>query len=147
MITEQDLPRLEIEESTDYYARVVAEPLQPGFGTTIGNALRRVLLGALPGAAVVSVRVDQVQHEFSTIPHVTEDTTELLLNVRAIRLKALSDRPAKLFLDVSGQREVKASDLEVPGDYEIVNPDLHLATMDAADARITATFDVERGVG
>lgn len=147
MITEQELPRLEIEESTDYYARVVAEPLQPGFGTTIGNALRRVLLGALPGAAVVSVRVDQVQHEFSTIPHVTEDTTELLLNVRAIRLKALSDRPAKLFLDVSGQREVKASDLEVPGDYEIVNPDLHLATMDGADARITATFDVERGVG
>ena len=95
----------------------------------------------------VAVRVDQVQHEFSTIPHVTEDTTELLLNVRAIRLKALSDRPAKLFLDVTGEREVTAADLEVPGDYEIVNPDLHIATMDSPDARLTATLDVERGVG
>jgi DNA-directed RNA polymerase subunit alpha len=76
-----------------------------------------------------------------------EDTTEFLLNVRAIRLRALSDRPAKLFLDVSGEREVKAGDLEVPGDYEIVNPELHLATMDSPQARLTARFDVERGVG
>ncbi len=147
MITDQELPRLEIEESTESYARVVAEPLQLGYGTTLGNSLRRVLLSALPGAAIVSVRVDQVQHEFSTIAHVTEDTTEFLLNVRAIRLRALSDRPAKLFLDVSGEREVKAGDLEVPGDYEIVNPELHLATMDSPQARLTATFDVEQGVG
>jgi DNA-directed RNA polymerase subunit alpha len=147
VITDQELPRLEIEESTESYARVVAEPLQLGFGTTLGNSLRRVLLSALPGAAIVSVRVDQVQHEFSTIPHVMEDTTEFLLNVRAIRLRALSDRPAKLFLDVSGEREVKAGDLEVPGDYEIVNPELHLATMDSPQARLTARFDVERGVG
>ncbi len=94
MTIEPELPRLEIEEATDFYVRVVAEPLQRGFGTTLGAALRRTLLSALPGASVVAVRVDQVQHEFSTIPHVTEDTTELLLNVRAIRLKALSDRPA-----------------------------------------------------
>ncbi len=147
MITDQELPRLEIEESTESYARVVAEPLQLGYGTTLGNSLRRVLLSAFPGAAIVSVRVDQVQHEFSTIAHVTEDTTEFLLNVRAIRLRALSDRPAKLFLDVSGEREVKAGDLEVPGDYEIVNPELHLATMDSPQARLTATFDVEQGVG
>lgn len=147
VITEQELPRLEIEESTDFYARIVAEPLRRGFGTTVGSALRRVLLSALPGAAIVSVRIDQVQHEFSTIPHVQEDTTEILLNLRAIRLRALSDRPAKLFLDVSGEREVTAADLEVPGDYEIVNPDLHIATMSAKDARLTATLDVERGTG
>jgi len=144
---EPELPRLEIEEASDFYARVVAEPLQRGFGTTLGAALRRTLLSALPGTSVVAVRVDQVQHEFSTIPHVTEDTTELLLNVRAIRLKALSDRPAKLFLSVSGEREVTAGDLEVPGDYEIVNPELHIATLDSPEARLTATFDIERGVG
>lgn len=147
VITEQDSPRLEIEESAEDYARLVAEPLSRGFGTTIGNALRRVLLGALPGAAVVAVRIDQVQHEFSTIEHIKEDTTELLLNLRGIRLRALSDRPAKLFLDVSGDRTVTAADLEVPGDYEIVNPELHIATLGAADARLTATLDVERGHG
>ena len=147
MVTELELPRLELEESTDTYARVVAEPLMHGFGTTIGNALRRVLLSALPGAAVVAVRIDQVQHEFSTISHVKEDTTELLINVRGIRLRALSDRPAKLFLDVSGERAVTAADLEVPGDYEIVNPELHLATLDSKQAHLSATFDVETGRG
>jgi len=145
--TEQDLPRLEIEESNETYARLVAEPLARGFGTTIGNALRRVLLSALPGAAVVSVRIDQVQHEFSTIDHIKEDTTELLLNLRSIRLRGLSDRPAKLFLDVSGERIVTAADLEVPGDYEIVNPDSYIATLDAAAAKLTVTLDVERGRG
>ena len=147
MISEQDTPRLETEESSNTYARIVAEPLPRGFGTTIGNALRRLLLGALPGAAVVAVRIDQVQHEFSTIQHVKEDTTELLLNVRGIRLRALSDRPAKLFLDVTGERTVTAADLEVPGDYEIVNPDTHIATLDSPEAHLTATLDVQRGRG
>ena len=145
--TEQDSPRLEIEESSDTYTRLVAEPLARGFGTTVGNALRRVLLAALPGAAVTAVRIDQVQHEFSTIEHIKEDTTELLLNLRGIRLRALSDRPAKIFLDVSGERTVTAADLEVPGDYEIVNPELHIATLDAPDARLSAQLDVERGQG
>ncbi len=147
VISEQDTPRLETEESSNTYARIVAEPLPRGFGTTIGNALRRLLLGALPGAAVVAVRIDQVQHEFSTIQHVKEDTTELLLNVRGIRLRALSDRPAKLFLDVTGERTVTAADLEVPGDYEIVNPDTHIATLDSPEAHLTATLDVQRGRG
>ena len=147
MITDQELPRLEIEESTADYARLMAEPLPRGFGTTLGSALRRILLSALPGAAVVAVRIDQVQHEFSTIPHMKEDITEFLLNVRGIRLRALSDRPAKLFLDVTGVRSVTAGDLEVPGDYEIVNPDFPLATLDSPPARLTVTFDVERGAG
>ncbi len=147
MIIQQDLARLEIEDASGFYARVVAEPLTRGMGTTLGNALRRVLLSALPGAAVVAVRIDQVQHEFSTIPHVKEDTTEILLNVRAIRFRALSDRPAKVFLDASGERTISAGDFEVPGDYEIVNPDLHIATLDSPDAHLTATFDIEQGHG
>ncbi len=147
MTTEQDNPRLAIEESTATYVRLVVEPLARGFGTTVGNALRRVLLAALPGAAVVAARIDQVQHEFSTIEHIKEDTTELLLNLRGIRLRALSDRPAKIFLDVSGERVVTAADLEVPGDYEIVNPELHIATLDAPEARLSAALDVERGRG
>ena len=147
MTTEQDNPRLAIEESSATYVRLVVEPLARGFGTTVGNALRRVLLAALPGAAVVAARIDQVQHEFSTIEHIKEDTTELLLNLRGIRLRALSDRPAKIFLDVSGERIVTAADLEVPGDYEIVNPELHIATLDAPEARLSAALDVERGRG
>ncbi len=147
MTIEQDNPRLAIEESTPTYVRLVVEPLARGFGTTIGNALRRVLLAALPGAAVVAARIDQVQHEFSTIEHIKEDTTELLLNLRGIRLRALSDRPAKIFLDVSGERVVTAADLEVPGDYEIVNPELHIATLDSPDARLSAALDIERGSG
>ena len=147
MITDQETPRLETEESSATYARIIAEPLARGFGTTIGNALRRLLLGALPGAAVVAARIDQVEHEFSTIEHIKEDTTELLLNVRSIRLRALSDRPAKLFLDATGERVITAGDLEVPGDYEIVNPGLHIATLDSPKAHLTVTLDVEPGLG
>ena len=97
------VPQIEIVESDDSYASIVAEPLEPGFGITLGNALRRVLLGFLPGAAVTTVRIDGVQHEFSTIPHVREDTIGFLLNVKELRLRALSDRPGKLFLEVSGR--------------------------------------------
>lgn len=146
-LNELESPQIEIVEETENYARIVAEPLDRGFGTTLGNALRRVLLSALPGAAVTSIRIDEVDHEFSTIPHVREDTTELLLNIKAIRLRALSDRPAKMYLEVSGEREVTAGDIQVSPDYEIVNPDLHLATLDSPEAHLTIEFNVERGVG
>lgn len=140
-------PEIEIEESSDTYARIVAEPLESGFGTTLGNALRRVLLSSLPGAAVTSVRIEEVEHEFSTIPHVKEDTIEFLLNVKGIRLRALSDRPAKLYLEAAGQRVITAQDIQVPADYEIVNPELHLATLDSDDAHLTVEFNVEPGHG
>ncbi|HWQ28499.1 MAG TPA: DNA-directed RNA polymerase subunit alpha [Dehalococcoidia bacterium] len=146
-MNELESPQIEIVEETENYARIVAEPLDRGFGTTLGNALRRVLLSALPGAAVTSIRIDEVDHEFSTIPHVREDTTELLLNIKAIRLRALSDRPAKMYLEVSGEREVTAGDIQVSPDYEIVNPELHLATLDSPEAHLTIEFNVERGVG
>src|SRR3989304_7917296 len=121
-------PQIEVEESTDYFARIIAAPLQSGFGITLGNALRRVLLSSLSGAAVTSVRIDGVQHDFSTIPNVKEDTIEFLLNVKELRLRALSDRPGTLILDISGREgEVTAADLQVPEHYEGINPDLHPA--------------------
>jgi len=140
-------PQIEIEDGDENYARLVAEPLEAGFATTVGNAMRRVLLSALPGAAITSVRIDEVQHEFSTIPGVKEDTIEFLLNVKEIRLRALSNRSGKLYLEAHGSGDVKASDIEVPADYEIVNPDLHLASLDSADAKLTVEFTVQGGRG
>src|SRR5881409_739188 len=143
-------PVIDIEESSDIgdYARIVAAPLPPGFGITLGNALRRVLLSSLTGAAVTSVRIDGVLHEFSTIPNVREDTIEFLLNVKELRLRALSDRPGTLILDISGREgPIIAADLQVPEHYEIVNEDLYLASMDSPDGRLYVEFNVEQGRG
>jgi DNA-directed RNA polymerase subunit alpha len=139
--------QIEIEEETETYARLVAEPLSAGFGTTLGNALRRVLLSSLPGAAVTSVRIEEVEHEFSTVPHMKEDTTEFLLNLKELRLRAFSDRPGKLYLEAQGEGAVNAASIQVTSDYEIVNPDLHLATLDSPDARLTVELNVESGEG
>jgi len=147
-VTQLAVPQIEIVESDDDFARIVAEPLEPGFGITVGNALRRVLLSSLPGAAVVSVRIDGVQHEFSTIPHMKEDTIEFLLNVKELRLRALSDRPGKLFLEVTGREGgITAADIQAPPDYEIINTGLHLATLDSTDAELRVEFNVEQGRG
>ena len=143
-----DEPQIEVEDATGNFARIIAAPLPPGFGITLGNALRRVLLSSLKGAAVTSVRVDGVQHEFSTIPNVKEDTIEFLLNVKELRLRALSDRAGTLVLDVTGRTgPVTAADIQVPEHYEIVNPDLYLATVDAKDGRLYVEFNVEQGQG
>ena len=147
-MTQLVLPEIEIVESDEDYVRVVAEPLEPGFGTTVGNALRRVLLSSLPGAAVTSVRIDGVQHEFSTIPHMREDTIEFLLNVKELRIRALSDRPGKLFLEVAGREGgITAADIQAPPDYEIINPELHLATLDSGEGELRVEFNVEQGHG
>jgi DNA-directed RNA polymerase subunit alpha len=141
-------PQIEVEESREDFARVVAAPLLSGFGITLGNALRRVLLSSLSGAAVTSVRIDGVQHEFSTIPNVKEDVIEFLLNVKELRLRAASDRPGTLVLDVSGRDgEITAADLQVPEHYEVVNPDLHLATMDSPKGQLRVELNVEPGRG
>lgn len=147
-MTQLVVPQVEIAESDDNYVRIVAEPLEPGFGTTVGNSLRRVLLSSLPGAAVTSVRIDGVQHEFSTIPHMKEDTIDFLLNVKELRLRALSDRPGMLLLEVTGREGgVTAADIQVPPDYEILNPELHLATLDSAEGDLRVEFNVEQGHG
>ena len=137
------VPELTVENEDAGYTRLVAEPLDPGYGTTLGNALRRILLSSLEGAAITSVRIDQVQHEFSTIDGMQEDCTEFLLNVKEIRLRAGSNRPGTLTLDAQGPGEITAGDLQVPADFELVNPDLHLATLDNASARLSAEFHAQ----
>ncbi len=144
---EEVVPQLIVDDETETYARLIAEPLESGYGITLGNALRRVLLSSLEGAAITSVRIDQVQHEFSVIQGMQEDTTEFLLNVKEIRLRALSNRPGTLALDAEGPGEIKASDLQVPADFEIVNPDLHLATLDTSKSRINVEFHARVGKG
>jgi len=143
-----DEAMIEVEESTDDYARIVATPLLPGFGITLGNALRRVLLSSLPGAAVTSVRIEGIQHEFSTIPNIKEDSIEFLLNVKEIRLRALSDRAGMLVLDHTGRGgPVTAGDIQLPEHFEIANPDLHLATIDSKSGKLYVEFNVEQGRG
>jgi DNA-directed RNA polymerase subunit alpha len=146
-LEELEPAHIEIEDETETYVRLVAEPLNAGFGTTLGNALRRVLLSSLPGAAVTSLRIEEVEHEFSTIPHMKEDTTEFLLNIKELRLRALAERSAKLYLEVQGEGPVTAGQIQTTADYEIVNPDLHLATLDAPGARLTVELNVDPGRG
>ena len=140
-------PKIEYKEISKNRGRFIIEPLERGFGTTLGNALRRVLLSSLPGAAVTAVRIDGIQHEFSTIPYVKEDTIEFLLNVKGIRLRRLTNRPGKLTLEVSGEREVRAGDITPSADFEIVNPEHHLATLDSPEAKLSVEFEVEIGKG
>lgn len=141
------IPRIETVEIKDNYAHLLAEPLEKGFGITVGNAIRRVLLSYLTGAAITNVRVDGVQHELSTIPHVKEDVTEFLLNVKAIRLKSLTGQSGKLYLDVEGEGQVTAADIKPSADFEIVNPELYLITLDSPEAKLNVEFDVELGEG
>lgn len=141
------IPKIECVESRDNFGRFLAEPLGKDFGTTLGNALRRVLLGYLPGAAVTRVKIEGIQHEFSPIPYVKEDTVEFLLNVKALRLKPISGSPGKLTLEVEGEGRVCAADIKPSTDFEIANPELYLATLDSPEARLYAEFDVELGEG
>lgn len=126
-------PHIEIEEiSKDLkYGRFVVQPLERGYGTTLGNSLRRILLSSLPGCAVSNVKIEGVLHEFSTIPGVKEDVTEIILNLKnlAIKNNSTSDEPKLAYIDFSGEGEVKASDIKVDSDIEIVNPELHIATL------------------
>ena len=141
------VPKIECVESRDNFGRFVAEPLEKGFGITLGNAMRRVLLGYLQGAAVTRVKIEGIQHEFSIIPNVKEDTTEFLLNVKALRLKPLSERPGKLTLEVEREGQVLASDINPSADFEIANPELYLAALDSPEARLYVELDVELSQG
>jgi len=141
------IPKIECVESEDNFGRFVVEPLEKGFGATLGNALRRVLLGYLPGAAVTRVKIEGIQHEFRAIPYVKEDATEFLLNVKALRLKPLSGQPGTLTLDMEGGGRVCAADIKPSADFEIVNPELYLVTLDSPEAKLYVEFDVELGEG
>ena len=138
---------IECVESGDNFGRFRAEPLEKGFGVTLGNAMRRVLLSYLPGAAVTRVKIEGIEHEFSTIPFIKEDVTEFLLNVKALRLKALSGQPGKLTLEVEGEGRITAADIAPSTDFEIVNPELYMATLDSPEGKLYVELDVELGEG
>ena len=140
-------PEVVVVEADDRYGKLSVEPLDPGYGMTLGNALRRVLYRSLPGTAVTWVRIDGVLHEYATIPHVREEVSEFLMNVKSIRLRSEVDRPGKLRLEVAGEGEVCAGDIISSSDFEVVNPELHLAVMDSSEARLSVELNVERGKG
>ena len=139
--------KLETEDTDEAnYGRFVIEPLEPGFGTTLGNTLRRVLLSSLWGAAVTSIQLDGVAHEFTSIPHVKEDVTELILNLKQLNLKSFTEDPVTLTLDVRGPATVTAADISSPSDVEVVNRDLYICTL-ADRGHLRMELTVERGKG
>ena len=128
---EIEKPKIEwVSKDEDTYGHFVVEPLERGYGITLGNSLRRILLSSLPGAAVTSVKIEGILHEFSTIPHVLEDTPEIILNLKDLRMKIHSYEPQVLVIDAQGQGEVKAGDISAPAEVEILNPDLVIATLE-----------------
>src|SRR6266567_357516 len=144
---ELENPQIEPVEELGTYAKYEAGPLQAGYGVTLGNALRRVLLSSLEGAAVTSVQIRDVYQEFSTIPGVKEDVTQIVLNVKKLRLKSFASHPVQLRLIKSGAGPVIAADIAESADVEIVNPELVLMTIDSDDVTIEMDLTVERGIG
>lgn len=129
-MVEIEKPRIDCEDNGDAsYGKYVVEPLERGYGITLGNALRRVLLSSLPGTAVTSIKIAGVQHEFSTIPGVKEDVTEIVLNVKAIIAKLHTEEVKTVYIEATGECEVTAGDIKADGEVEILNPDLHIATL------------------
>ncbi|HEY4383730.1 MAG TPA: DNA-directed RNA polymerase subunit alpha, partial [Ktedonobacteraceae bacterium] len=139
--------RIKNTKTQGNYASYDIEPLDAGYGVTLGNALRRVLLSSLPGAAVTSIRIEGVQHEFQDVPNVLEDVTDIVLNVKKLRLRSFSDHPVSMRLEVSGERAVTAADIIAPSTVEIVNPELYLATLDNDNAHLDMELVVETGRG
>ena len=141
-------PEITTDRSQESYGRFIIEPLSQGFGVTLGNAIRRMLLNSLPGVAITAVRIEGTQHEYSTLPHVREDMVDFLLNVKDIRIQSLTGRPGTVRLDVGGREgPITAGDIQRHGDYTIVNPDLVLLNADSAEARVSVEFTVEQGTG
>ncbi|MDH7577496.1 MAG: DNA-directed RNA polymerase subunit alpha [Bacillota bacterium] len=145
---EIEKPRIECLEKNEAgtYGKFVIEPLERGYGTTLGNSLRRVLLSSLPGAAVTSVKIEGVLHEFSTIPGVREDTTDIILNLKGLAIKMYGDEPQILRIEAQGEKEVKALDIIAGAEIEILNPDLYIATLEA-NGRLFVEMTVEKGRG
>ncbi len=134
-------------EQKENVGTFVLEPLDKGLGHTIGNCLRRVLLTSLEGAAISTVKIDGVSHQFSTISGISEDVIQIILNLKQVRLRLYSDEPVKLNLRVSGKKEVKAKDIEILGGGEIVNPEAHIASLTTSSAKLNIDMTAEKGVG
>ena len=138
---------IEVRERRDNYAKFVIEPLERGFGITLGNALRRILLSSIPGAAVTYMKIDGVLHEFSTIPGIVEDTIALMLNLKGLPVKLNSDEPKVLTLSATGPKDVTAADIVPDADVEILDPNYHIATLSAKTAKISMEIGIEKGRG
>ena len=145
---EIEKPRIEAEENPEdlSYGKFVVEPLERGFGTTLGNSLRRVLLSSLPGVAVTSVKIDGIRHEFSTIPGVKEDVTEIILNIKGLTAKLHCDGPKVVVIDVSGECEVTAGSIQADSEVEILDKDMHIATLDS-DGHLFMEITLDKGRG
>ncbi len=141
-------PRIEFTDSMEdaAYGAFVVEPLERGFGTTLGNSLRRVLLSSLPGYAITSVKIDGILHEFSTIPNVKEDVTEIVLNLKGVILKIHGDGPKIMYIEANGSGEITAGDIKADSEVEILNPEHHIATLDA-DAHVAMELTADKGRG
>ncbi|MCI0511890.1 DNA-directed RNA polymerase subunit alpha [candidate division KSB1 bacterium] len=141
--------KIEVDEATysGTFGKFLVQPLERGFGVTIGNALRRVLMSSIPGAAITMIRIDNIFHEFSSIPGVVEDVAEMILNLKEVRIKLVNKRPEKVVLNLSGPYEFKAKDIQNHTvDFEILNPDLHIATLNE-DAQFKIELRIARGRG
>lgn len=145
---EMEKPNIICEEMSEdnRYGRFVITPLERGYGTTLGNSLRRILLSSLPGAAATSIKIDGIQHEFSTIPGVTEDVTEIILNIKKLAIKLHSDGPKTVYIEAKGEQEITAGDIKRDSDVEILNPDLHIATLNS-DANLYIEITLSNGRG
>src|SRR5437868_6818578 len=139
-------PTLSEESVDEFRSRFVIEPLEPGFGYTLGNSLRRTLLSSIPGAAVTSIRIDGVLHEFTTVPGVKEDVTDLILNIKELVVSSEHDEPVVMYLRKQGPGDVTAGDIQPPAGVEVHNPDLHLATLNGK-GKLDIELTVERGRG
>jgi DNA-directed RNA polymerase subunit alpha len=140
-------PRIEREAEARNYGKFVVSPLESGYGHTLGNALRRVLLSSLEGAAITSIRVTDVQHEYSQIPGIREDVIQIMLQLKQIRIKLHEGDSSRMHLDVKGEGTVTAADIVTPAEIEIVNPDLYLFTSDSSKTKLQIELTVERGRG
>src|SRR3989338_1693907 len=139
--------KINTQPEKENFAKIVIEPLEAGFGHTLGNSLRRVLLASLPGAAITSVKIDGISHQFSAIEGVMEDVIEIILNVKKIRLQVSSEKPIKLTLRTSGKKVVKAGDFEIEGDGEVINGKQTVATLTDAKSKINMEMTEEAGRG
>jgi len=141
--------KVKVEEETfsKTYGKFIIEPLEKGYGITLGNSLRRVLLSSIPGAAAISVKIDGVDHEFATIPGVKEDVLQIIQNIKKIRVKLYTDKEKEVFLDVRGPLKVKASHIKTDSEVEIVNPNLYLATLDNEKVHLSMQITLAKGRG
>ncbi len=139
--------RAKVEDLGDNKYSLTLEPLYPGYGVTIGNALRRVLLSSLPGAAVTAVKIKFADHEFSTVPNVKEDVIQIILNLKQLRVRSFSSEPVRLFVKVKGEKVVTAADIKETDQVQVINKDLHIATLDNKNAEFDMELVIEQGRG